>query len=57
MPLGDAIRYNSKNTVLELYYRLFGVLDLHSHIRWRAIKRYIDKKDKNAEIGGGGGGG
>jgi len=52
MPLGDVIRYNSKDTVFKLYYRLFGALDLHSHIRWRAIKRYIVKRDKNAEIGG-----
>jgi ubiquinone/menaquinone biosynthesis C-methylase UbiE len=54
MPVGDAIRYNSKNAARKLYYRLFGVLDLHSHIRWQAIKPYVDKfLNKNAEIGGG----
>ena len=54
MSLGNVIWYNSKNVIPKLYYRLFGVLDLHSHIRWQAIKPYIDKSnDKNAEIGGG----
>lgn len=30
-----------------------GVLDLHSHIRWMAIKRYMNKTNRNAEIGSG----
>jgi len=53
MPLGDIMSYIEKRALLKLYYKLFGVPALHSHIRWNAIRRYIDKKDKNADIGAG----
>ena len=51
MPLGDVLQYSSKG-VKKLYYKFFGVIDLHSHIRWQAIKQYIEVRDKNVEIGG-----
>jgi 2-polyprenyl-3-methyl-5-hydroxy-6-metoxy-1,4-benzoquinol methylase len=53
MPLGDIAQYDSKALHLDVLLKLFGVLDLHSHIRWWAIKEYIDKMNKNADIGAG----
>jgi SAM-dependent methyltransferase len=34
---------------------LFGVLDLHSHIRFRAIKKLFQHKSRNVEVGAGSG--
>ena len=53
MPLGDILQYRSEG-IKKLYYEFFGDADLHSHIRWQAIKPYIEAKDKNVEIGGDG---
>ena len=46
MPLGDTLQYSSKGFG-KLYYKFFGVVDLHNHIRWQAIKLYIEVRDKN----------
>ncbi len=54
MPTGSMVRYKYKKPLLRLYYLFFGVDDLHSHIRWRAIKKYMNNHcHNNAEIGGG----
>ena len=51
MPLRDTLQYSSKG-VGKLYHKFFVVVDLHSHIRWQAIKPYIEVRGKNVEIGG-----
>jgi len=52
MPLGDVLSYNSESLISKTYYRAFGIPALHSHIRWQAVKKYIDKSgEKNADIG------
>jgi ubiquinone/menaquinone biosynthesis C-methylase UbiE len=40
---------------MRLYTILFGVSDLHSHIRFRAIKKLFQPKSRNVEVGAGGG--
>jgi ubiquinone/menaquinone biosynthesis C-methylase UbiE len=40
------------NALTELF---FGVSDLHSHIRWRAVKEMLAKREKNVEVGAGAG--
>lgn len=48
MPIGDRYRYAGMNTspfesyLINLYYKCYGTPDLHSHIRWRFIKNYIN---------------
>jgi len=37
----------------KLYTLLFGVLELHSHIRFRAIKRFFQPRNRTVEIGAG----
>jgi len=32
---------------------IFGVIDFHSHIRWRAIKKFLEKSSRNVEVGAG----
>ncbi|MGC9005767.1 MAG: aconitase X, partial [Candidatus Micrarchaeia archaeon] len=44
-----------KDILHRTYLKLFGVADLHSHIRYRAIKKYFQSTDKNVEIGAGSG--
>ena len=51
MPLGDILQYKSES-IEKLYYKLFGIVDLQSHLRWQAIRPYIERKNKNVEIGG-----
>jgi len=54
MTLGSEVRFNYQNPVARLFFMLFGVMDLHSHIRWNAIKEYMDNHcEKNVEVGGG----
>jgi SAM-dependent methyltransferase len=60
MPLGSIYAINIKGKKLKdilhrTYLKLFGVADLHSHIRYRAIKKYFQSTDKNVEIGAGSG--
>lgn len=43
------------NILRKVYGFLFGTLDLHSHIRYRAVKRYFQDKNRNIEIGAGDG--
>lgn len=44
-----------KSFPLKLYTLLFGVADLHSHIRFRAIKKLFKHKNHNVEVGAGSG--
>lgn len=54
MPLGSVLRSQYKSPMKRVYCGLFGVADLHSHIRWKAIKGYLDTNcERTAEIGGG----
>jgi len=42
-----------KLTLRSLYFILFGIPDLHSHIRYRCVKSQI-KNLKTLDVGGGG---
>jgi len=49
MPIGNILRfgigsnrYSAKRLIKTLYFTLYGTPDLHTHIRWRIIKRFID---------------
>ncbi len=44
-----------RNTVYGLYLEIFGSFDLHSHIRFRAIKRYLRDCGLTLELGAGSG--
>lgn len=65
MPIGSVERFNLdtrelpslKRLVLNLYYRIYGTPDLHTHIRWRAIKKqFLDIKARSVlDIGCGAG--
>jgi len=53
MPLGDLLVENGldnkstwKKILHRIYAQVYGINDLHSHIRWRAIKEYIDFQRK-----------
>jgi len=39
--------------LMRLYTILFGVPDLHSHIRFRAVKKLFQRKSRNVEVGAG----
>jgi hypothetical protein len=54
MSVGFELYRLQKRLVLKLYYFMFGTLDLHSHIRYRAIKRYF-KSVSTIDIGAGDG--
>lgn len=47
---------NTKQSILKIYNKVFGVLDIHTHIRFEAIKPFIKKDFQNyGDIGAGGG--
>ena len=60
MPFGSILKHNYKGNSVEdflmkNYLLLFGCRDLHTHIRWRAIKPLLQKTERNVEIGVGSG--
>ena len=49
MPIGSIFKYinKSNSSILKqflknLYFSVYGIPDFHTHIRWRAVKRFID---------------
>lgn len=51
MPIGSVQRFyvsnersSFKQLIKNLYFKTCGIPDLHTHIRWRIIKRFIDLK-------------
>jgi len=54
MPLGDVLSclYEDK-PLYRLYLKALGVPNLHSHVRWWAVKGYIENRDRNIDIGAG----
>jgi ubiquinone/menaquinone biosynthesis C-methylase UbiE len=47
---------NSKEVLKKIYLAFYGVPDLHTHIRFRAIKKYVEYNRKNVlEVGCGSG--
>jgi len=46
-------RYKKFKTIFTLYTLIFGTIDFHSHIRYRAIKKFLESSLKNVEIGAG----
>lgn len=51
MPLGDVASFHLKSRLLKIIISSLGDLDLHCHIRWQAIKKYIENAKKSADIG------
>jgi hypothetical protein len=42
-----------KRIAYAIYYLLMGCMDFHSHVRWRALKRFLLPLDRNIELGAG----
>lgn len=51
--IGQELRTTAKNPVDRVRLSLFGTVDLHSHIRHRAMKRYFLPSGRTLEIGAG----
>jgi SAM-dependent methyltransferase len=47
-------QHGIKHKLFALYLKLFGIPDLHAHIRFRAIKPFFQPTNRNVEIGAGG---
>jgi len=43
-----------KDKLAGVFILLFGIPDLHAHIRFRALRRYFQCLERNVEIGAGG---
>lgn len=46
-------RYKSLRFIYFLYTLIFGAIDFHSHIRYRAVKKFLESSSKNVEVGAG----
>lgn len=60
LPFGSILKHHYKGNsvgdlLMRIYFFLFGGVDLHSHIRWRAIRSLFQKTDRNVDIGVGSG--
>ena len=53
MPLGSEQSALIDSLFIQVYYTIFGMPELHSHIRYHAIKSYFQPTDTNIEIGAG----
>lgn len=53
MPLGSEQSALSDSLFGKVYHSIFGTPELHSHIRYRAIRNYFQPTDMNIDIGAG----
>lgn len=47
------LKRKSLGFIFTLYTLIFGIMDFHSHIRYRATKKFLKSFSKNVEVGAG----